>query len=83
MVGFVDFARFSFDFIRVRCVSVRLFLVRNCCDTCAALTLRRVRGMRSAVTVLVPTGRKRAPEAVPVCSDGGEGRMSDEACQAT
>jgi hypothetical protein len=30
--GFIDFAAFSFDSDRVRCVLVRSFLVRNWCD---------------------------------------------------
>jgi hypothetical protein len=30
-ISFVDFAAFSFDSDRVRCVSIRLFLVRNWC----------------------------------------------------
>jgi hypothetical protein len=31
LVGFVEFGRFSFDFDRFYCVSVRLFLARNWC----------------------------------------------------
>jgi hypothetical protein len=30
-IGFVDFAVFSENFVRVRCLSIRLFLVRNWC----------------------------------------------------
>ncbi|WP_271588792.1 hypothetical protein [Bradyrhizobium sp. CCBAU 53415] len=35
MISFADFVAFSFDFVRVRCVSIRSFLVRNWCgDAC-------------------------------------------------
>jgi hypothetical protein len=30
-ISLVDIAAVSFDFVRVRCVSISLFLVRNCC----------------------------------------------------
>jgi hypothetical protein len=36
-IGFVDFTRFSFDFVRVRCVLIRLFLVRNWCGALGGL----------------------------------------------
>jgi hypothetical protein len=30
-IGFVDFPALLFDFVRVRCASISLFLVRNWC----------------------------------------------------
>jgi len=35
-ISFVDFAAFSFDYDRVRCVLMRLFLVRNWCGVSEA-----------------------------------------------
>jgi hypothetical protein len=38
-IGFVDFAAFLFDFDRVRCVLMMLFLVRNWCGASEARSL--------------------------------------------
>ncbi len=40
-VGFVDFATFLFDLDRVRCVSIRLFLVRNWCGMIVRSEIKR------------------------------------------
>ncbi len=43
MVGFVDFAEFSLEIDRVRCVLARPFLVRNWCGARAVVGLDELR----------------------------------------